>query len=128
MKLFSDAGIDVSKTSVVADLAVLPPLHAIYLMDEAVAFDGDDIPEASMARIRATTVVTTGHKPGRYIARTGDHELDFFRAESLEKFESLLDKRQPVISVIDCYSLASRIVERAGGAVTRYEIEMADNG
>jgi len=128
MKLFSDAGMDVSQTKTIAQMALLPTLGAIARIDEAVAFEGDEIPEESRDRIRLSTVGTThpSHTLGRFLVSFGKGEYDVCRTDSLADVESLLDTdRRPILSVVDCHSLASIIAERAGGPVIRYEIEVA---
>lgn len=128
MKLFSDAGMDVSQTKTIAQMALLPTLGAIARIDEAVAFEGDEIPEESRNRIRVGTVGTThpSHTPGRFLISFGKGEYDVCRTDSLADVESLLDRdHRPILSVVDCHSLASLIAERAGGPVIRYEIEVA---
>lgn len=128
MKLFSDAGMDVSQTKTIAQMALLPTLGAIARIDEAVAFEGDEIPEESRDRIRIGTVQTThpSHTLGRFLISFGKGEYDVCRTDSLVDVESLLDRdRRPILSVVDCHSLASLITERAGGPVIRYEIDVA---
>src|SRR3546814_5844570 len=61
------------------------------------------------------------HTVGRYLASTGDGELDFCRADTFAALESLMDKRRPVLSIIDCHSLARLIGERAGPVIRSEE-------
>ncbi len=125
MKLFSDAGMDVSQTVTIAQMALLPTLGAIAWLDQAVAFEGDEIPEEA----RGTILDTTRRAPslGRFLVSFGKHADDVCRVASLASMEAFLDdNRRPILSVVDCQSLASIIVERAGGPVFRYEIEVAD--
>jgi hypothetical protein len=128
MKLFSDAGIDVSQTKTIAQMALLPTLGALARIDEAVAFEGDEIPEESRDNIRLGTVRTThpSHTLGRFLVSFGGHEFDVCRTDSLATVESLLDERRLAIlpPIVDCHNLASLIAERAGGPVIRYEIEV----
>lgn len=125
MKLFSDAGMEVSSTTTVANMAVLPTLGALALVDEAVEFDGDEIGDAQQARIRFSTVGTThpSHSIGRFLACFGKGEYDVCRTDDLASLEAKLDEEpRPILSVVDCRNLAWLIVERAGGPVLRYEI------
>jgi len=127
MKLFSDAGMEVSSTTTVASMAVLPTLGALAQIDEAVEFEGDELAEEQKARIRSTTVGTThpSHTIGRFLVAFGKGEYDVCRTDDLASLEAMLDERaRPILSVVDCRSLARLIVERAGGAVLRYEIEV----
>lgn len=127
MKLFSDAGMDVSSTKTVASMAVLPTLGALAEMNEAVEFDGDEIGDSHKARIRSVTVGTThpSHKVGRFLAAFGKDEFNVCRTEDLASLEARLDKEAcPILSIVDCRSVARLIVERAGGPVIRYEVEI----
>lgn len=127
MKLFSDAGMDVSQTKTIAQMAILPTLAAITPIDAAVAFDGDEIPEESRDRIRFGTVRTThpSHTLGRFLVAFGKGEYDVCRTDSLAAVESLLDEQpRPIFSIVDCDSLGALIAKRAGGPVIRYEIEV----
>src|SRR3546814_1923245 len=53
MKLFSDAGIDVSKTSIVSQMAMMPTRAAISLTEGAVTFEGAELPDEEKARVRS---------------------------------------------------------------------------
>ncbi len=128
MKLFSDAGMDVSQTKVVAAMAQLPTHREIALIDEAVTFDGDDLPQASQDRVRLGGLVyssSPNHMTGRFLACLGASEKEVCRVDSLADLQSLIDREgHAIISVVDCKNLAALIVSRAGGAVIRYEIEI----
>src|SRR3546814_3700256 len=50
MKLFSDAGIDVSKTSIVSQMAMMPTRAAISLTEGAITFEGAELPDEEKAR------------------------------------------------------------------------------
>lgn len=129
MKLFSDAGMEVSSTKTIASMALMPTLGALALLDEAVEFEGDEIGDAEKARIRSGFVRTThpSHTIGRFLASFGRGEYDVCRTDDLASLEAWLDKEsRPILSVIDCRSLARLIVERAGGPVIRYEIKVTD--
>jgi len=130
MKLFSEAGMEVSATRIIATMAVLPTLDALTQIDQAVEFDGDEIGEEHQARIRGTTVGMTGpvRALGRFLISFGKGEYDVCRTDDLASLEAILDEqpRRPILSVVDCRSLARLIVERAGGAVLRYEITVKD--
>jgi hypothetical protein len=124
MKLFSDAGMDVSSTTMIASMALLPTLGALALIDEAVEFDGE-ISDVQKARIRSNTVGTTdpSHTIGRFLASFGKGEYDVCRTDDLASLEARLDEEaRPILSVVDCRNLARLIVERAGGPVIRYEV------
>ncbi|MGE3877397.1 MAG: hypothetical protein AB7F74_30935 [Parvibaculaceae bacterium] len=130
MKLFSDAGMDVSNTTIVAHMAVMPTLGALALIDEAVAFEGVEVPEEFKNRIRFGTVQTTdpSHTLGRFLASFGKGEYDVCRTDDLAALELQLDKEpRPILSIVDCCSLARLIAERAGGPVIRYDIKTADD-
>jgi len=127
MKLFSDAGMDVSQTKAIAQMALAPTLEAITRIDDAVVFAGDEIPDESQDRIRFSTVRTTdpSHTLGRFLVSFGKSEYDVCRTDSLAEVESRLDSEcRPICSVVDCHNLARLIVERAGGPVIRYEVEV----
>lgn len=129
MKLFSDAGMEVSSTKTIAGMALMPTLSALALIDEAVEFDGDEIGDAQKARIRSSTVGTThpSHTVGRFLASFGRGEYDVCRTDDLASLEAILDNDlRPILSVVDCHSLARLIVERAGGPVIRYEIKVTE--
>src|SRR3546814_5449886 len=53
MKLFSDAGIDVSKTSIVSQMAMMPTRAAISLTEGAITFEGAELPDEEKARVRS---------------------------------------------------------------------------
>lgn len=125
MKLFADVGMDVSSTTMIASMALLPTLGALAAIDEAVEFDGDEIGDAEKARIRSISVGTTdpSHTIGRFLASFGKGEYDVCRTDDLASLEAMLDREtRPILSVVDCRNLARRIVERAGGPVIRYEV------
>lgn len=129
MKLFSDAGMEVSNTRMIAAMAVLPTLSALAQIDEAVEFFGSEIGEDHKARIRGATVGTThsSHTIGRFLAAFGKGEYEVCRTDDLASLETMLDEQaRPILSVVDCRGLARRIVERAGGAVLRYEVTVKD--
>jgi hypothetical protein len=124
MKLFSDAGMEVSHTTMIASMALMPTLGALALIDDAVEFDGE-IDDVQKARIRSSTVVTThpAHTPGRFLASFGKGEYDVCRTDDMASLEAMLDEEvRPILSVVDCRNLARLIVERAGGPVIRYEV------
>lgn len=122
MKLLSDAGTDVSKTSVAAQMAIPPTLDAIMGIAGAVVFEGHDVPEEERQRIIA---LDGSYATGRYIVSYGYHELAICRVSSLADIEEdAVKERRPVFSVVDTHALALLIAERAGGPVVRYEIEM----
>lgn len=128
-KLFSDAGMEVSSTTIIAGMALMPTLGALALIDEAVEFDGDEIGDAEKARVRSITVGTThpSHTTGRFLVSFGKGDYDVCRTDDLASLEATLDEEvRPILSVVDCYNLARLIVERAGGPVIRYEIKVAD--
>lgn len=129
MKLLSDAGMDVSNTTIIAGMALLPTLGALTLIDEAVEFDGDEVGDVEKARVRSTTIGTThpSHTAGRFLASFGKGEYDVCRTDDLASLEAMLDEEaRPIVSVVDCYNLARLIVERAGGPVLRYEIKVTE--
>lgn len=126
MKLFSDAGMEVSSTAIIAGMALMPTWSALALIDEAVEFDGDEIGEIEKERVRSGTVRTThpSHTAGRFLASFGKGEYDVCRTDDLATLEARLDKEvRPIVAVVDCYNLARLIVEKAGGAVIRYEVK-----
>src|SRR3546814_3072944 len=117
-----------SKTSIVSQMAMMPTRAAISLTEGAITFEGAELPDEEKARVRMTMGPRTSHPShtvGRYLASTGDGELDFCRADTFAALESLMDKRRPVLSIIDCHSLERLIVERAG-PVIRYEVEATE--
>ena len=126
MKLFSDAGMEVSSTTTIAGMALMPTMSALALIDEAVEFDGDDIGETEKERVRSATVRTThpSHTAGRFLASFGRGEYDVCRTDDLATLEARLDEEvRPIVAVVDCYNLARLIVEKAGGPVIRYEVK-----
>lgn len=129
MKLFSDAGMDVSQTDTIAQMALMPTLSALAYIDQAVEFDGDEISEERRNEIRFGNVRTTdsSHSVGRFLASFGKGEFDVCRTDTLAALEDLLDREpHPVLSIVDCHNLALHIVKRAGGPVVRYEIEILE--
>jgi len=125
MKLFSDAGMDVSQTVNLAGMALMPTLSAVACIDQAIEFDGDEISEEARDRIRFGSVRTThpSHTAGRFLAAFGKGELDACRTDTLAGLEAFLDRElHPVLSIVDCQNLALHIVKRAGGPVIRYEV------
>lgn len=128
MKLFSEAGMDVSNTTIVAQMAIFPTLAELAHIDGAVSFEGDELPAESQSRIRASTVRTTdpSHSPGRFLASYGKGEYDVCRTDDLASLEEILDAdAYPILLIVDCRNLARLIVERAGGPLIRYEITVA---
>ena len=129
MKLFSDAGMEVSSTTTIASMALMPTLGALALVDEAVEFDGDEIDDAWKERIRSGTVRTThpSHTIGRFLVSFGKGAYDVCRTDDLASLEALLEEKvRPILAVVDCRNLARLIVERAGGPVIRYEIKVTE--
>src|SRR3546814_11080493 len=95
MKLFSDAGIDVSKTSIVSQMAMMPTRAAISLTEGAITFEGAELPDEAKARVRMTMGPRTSHPSptvGRYVASTGDGGLDFCRADTFSPEERRVGK------------------------------------
>lgn len=128
MKLFSDVGMEVSSTSIVAGMAIMPTLSALAQIEEAVEFSGADIGESEKMRLRSRTTMTThpSHVPGRFLAWFGRGEYDVCRADSLSSLEEVLDQRsRSIMSIVDCRNLASLIANRAGGPVIIYEINIS---
>ena len=110
-------------------MAVMPTMDALAQIDEAVDFDGNEIGEGLKARIRGNTVRTThpSHTIGRFLAAFGKTEYDVCRVDDLASLEAKLNKQaRPILSVVDCRSLARLIADRAGGPVIRYEIAVTD--
>ena len=127
MKLFSDAGMDVSKTGTVASMAMMPTYAAFAQFDDAHEFAGDDISDEEKERVLATFAPRTSHPShtfGRYLASFGKDEMQVCRVASLDQLAAfMIEQKQAVFAVVDCYQVAAQIVERAGGAITRFEIE-----
>src|SRR3546814_1523463 len=87
----------VSKTSIVSQMAMMPTRAAISLTEGAITFEGAELPDEEKARVRMTMGPRTSHPShtvGRYLASTGDGELDFCRADTFAALESLMDKRR----------------------------------
>ncbi|WP_199556246.1 MerR family transcriptional regulator [Sandaracinobacteroides hominis] len=126
MKLLSDAGVDVSSTKIIAHMAILPTLVAMEEIDGAVVFEGDEIPDLSRERIRAAAANDAGPAAyGRFLVCGGSNELDVTRVPNLAAMDDLADEEPRAISfVIDCWFLASLIVDRAGGPVIRRKVEI----
>ncbi len=128
MKLFSDAGIDVSKTVLVSQMAILPTLKVIGTIDGATEFDGNELSIEERASILRGMVGTSDprHTLGRYLAACGEGETDFRRVDKFEDLKSLITRDRPILSIIDCQNLARLIVKRAAGPVIRFEVEIVE--
>src|SRR3546814_8835970 len=80
----------VSKTSIVSQMAMMPTRAAISLTEGAITFEGAELPDEEKARVRMTMGPRTSHPShtvGRYLASTGDGELDFCRADTFAALE-----------------------------------------
>jgi hypothetical protein len=127
MKLFSEAGMDVSKTGTVASMAMTPTFAAFARFDEAHEFAGDEVTEEERERILSSFAPRTTHAShtfGRYLASFGREEMQVCRVTTLTQLaEFMEEQKQAVFAVVDCWQVAAQIVERAGGPITRFEIE-----
>jgi hypothetical protein len=127
MKLFSEAGMDVSKTGTVAAMAMMPTFAALARFDEAHEFAGDEISDDDKERIlhgSTPRASDPAHSFGRYLASFGKDEMQVCRVTSLEQLADFMaEQQQAVFAVVDCHQVAAQIVERAGGPIIRFEIE-----
>jgi DNA-binding transcriptional MerR regulator len=133
MKLFSDAGMDVSKTGTVAQMAMMPTLSALYALDGAVEVENDaNVPAGEVASIIERMAPRTSHRAhsiGRFLVVTGPNEFDVCRVSDVSAVSALMDEQhRPIVSIVDCQTLAALIVERAGGPVIRFEIAASEEG
>lgn len=127
MKLFSEAGMDVSKTATVASMAMMPTFSAFSRYEHAHEFAGDllSADEKEMVlRSFGPRTTNASHAFGRYLASFGHGEEQVVRVRDLSQLADFMEKEgQAVFAVVDCFQVAAQIVERANGPITRFEIE-----
>lgn len=128
MKLFTQAGVDVSKIGTAAAMAIMPVLDAIGQFDDAFEIIGhgisDDDKARAVAGMRGIRTTDPNVEAGRYIATFGSGEYDIVRTSDLAKLaEFMEDNKQSAFAVVDCFMVAAQIVGRAGGPIIRFEIE-----
>lgn len=128
MKLFTQAGFDVSKVGVAAAMAIMPVLDAIDQFDQAFEIirhgvSEDDVAKA-VAGMRGRRETDPKDRFGRYIASFGTGEYDVVRASDLAQLAQFMEeKKQSAFAVVDCFLVAAQIVERASGPIIRLEFE-----
>jgi hypothetical protein len=128
MKLFSEAGMDVSKTGTVASMAMMPTFTAFAMFPEAYEIVCDDeLTEEERATVLgwgAPRTTHPSHTVGRYLASFGTDEMQVCRTATLEQLgEFMTEQKQAVFAVVDCFQVAAQIVERADGPISRIELE-----
>lgn len=130
MKLFSDAGMDVSKTGTLAAMAILPTLGALEKVPGALVFEADGVSEKERddaSRLMAPRLSSGSRHFGRFLAAFGPDEHDICRTAKLEDLEALLaEKPRPIMSIVDCWTLAHLIQTRLGRPVLRYVVSPSD--
>jgi hypothetical protein len=133
MKLFSDSGMDPSKTGTIAAMAVMPTLNAFKSIPGAVEWlRGPGVSEEAALEVRdlmSRRNETYEVAPfGRFLAVLGAEEHDVCRTHSLAGLQELLEEDpRPVLTIVDCVALAQQIYARAGRAVIQYSITLSND-
>lgn len=127
MKTFADAGGSVSYIRDHAQMAILPTLAMISELPGTYAFEGDEISDEMKERVISTSVVGAH---GRYLIMIADpngESPQIGRTETLGDLDGMLGDFEAFhCSVIDCWRLADKIVDRAGLPLYRVEVERVE--
>jgi DNA-binding transcriptional MerR regulator len=127
MKLFSAAGMEVSKTGTLASMAMMPTHAAVHEIPGAVLFEAVGVSEEeaqAAAEAMGPRYSNTSRHFGRYLAALGPEEFDVCRTDRLSSLEDLLEEHErPLLHVVDCKLLAQVLASRAEGPLIRYVVE-----
>ena len=127
MRAFTQSGIALETAEALSGMAVLPVIAALSRWDDTAVFDGDELNQEQMDRIRGGAVrgaseddqfsfVALPEKDGNPVAA---------RLDNLAKGEQLMGQNKSFHGVtVDHYGLAHHIANTSPLPIIRYEIEV----